>query len=916
MRIARDGRNVWASDEGTPTARHTVSHPPLVGRQRVLESLASFLRDSQWGGTVLAGKPGVGKTRLLNEVAETGRADGMLVLNVHADSATRRSPLYGVTSAMTGAGMAAPASPADAAPITAAQRRTPVLLCVDDSHLLDEESSALVLRLARDRTGKAVVVTCDGNPVNEAVLALWKEGRLARTSVDPLTEDEASQVADAMLGRPLAPVSAARFAMLAGGNLVALRELITCAVEEGVLTERAGVWAEGDGDLHSSRLTDLIDPLLQSLAPAERWAMEALSIGHSLPLSVATSVAPTATWEALESRGLVSVSGRTAECRITVADTLMATVLVAQIPVLRRRRLLDTLLRSLGESEAARGSADVDTVVWRLELGEELPEAEILRASRKAWWANDWRASTALAESAWAQHHTPSSGLFLAKVMIHHGRRAEAESVLAQVAATGGPAEAAAARRTRERMRLVRGAPVPSARTDSATDSAADSASAPVAGPAVAPSAESSAESPADLDSERRAITAGATVDAAIARMMDGKPRESWKIAEGLLRSEEPGRVAMAGSAALVALLSMGRPHDCLALVPQLSRAGEALQSVDVMDYDALNLRVLLSYARATSGETRRAESELREAIREAAAARNRTLANRAGVFLARLLFDQGKVAEANRLFAAACDDDLLLVRQVAAGGALYTALHLGNEGLIDAAYQRLAVPSTEGPRRVEIDVAHAMFEVHHGRVESAATILKDAARVASSAGAFGELADVVHTLTRIEYAQDAVEFLPAGGESVQGRVDRLRIDFALAAAKGDPRSVAEAAEGFEASSTPLYAAEAWAMAARLFRKKSESRLASAASRRCTQARKKYHGVPTYLLRVVDEVVPLSRREREIAMQAAAGRSNKEIAEQLVISVRTVDNHLYRIYRKLGVLNRRALRSLLQERGM
>jgi DNA-binding CsgD family transcriptional regulator len=56
-------------------------------------------------------------------------------------------------------------------------------------------------------------------------------------------------------------------------------------------------------------------------------------------------------------------------------------------------------------------------------------------------------------------------------------------------------------------------------------------------------------------------------------------------------------------------------------------------------------------------------------------------------------------------------------------------------------------------------------------------------------------------------------------------------------------------------------------------------------------------------------VVPLTDREREIAVLAAAGQSSRAIAETLFLSVRTIDNHLGRIYDKLGVSNRADLAS-------
>ena len=56
--------------------------------------------------------------------------------------------------------------------------------------------------------------------------------------------------------------------------------------------------------------------------------------------------------------------------------------------------------------------------------------------------------------------------------------------------------------------------------------------------------------------------------------------------------------------------------------------------------------------------------------------------------------------------------------------------------------------------------------------------------------------------------------------------------------------------------------------------------------------------------RGMDELEPLARlsdREREVLVQIAQGRSNKEIAAQLGVSVRTVETHRERTMRKLEI---------------
>jgi DNA-binding CsgD family transcriptional regulator len=55
----------------------------------------------------------------------------------------------------------------------------------------------------------------------------------------------------------------------------------------------------------------------------------------------------------------------------------------------------------------------------------------------------------------------------------------------------------------------------------------------------------------------------------------------------------------------------------------------------------------------------------------------------------------------------------------------------------------------------------------------------------------------------------------------------------------------------------------------------------------------------------------LTPAERAVAQLAAAGRSNKEIAAELVISARTVESQLSSVYRKLGIRSRAQLRDRL-----
>ncbi|GAA1819968.1 LuxR family transcriptional regulator [Nesterenkonia flava] len=68
--------------------------------------------------------------------------------------------------------------------------------------------------------------------------------------------------------------------------------------------------------------------------------------------------------------------------------------------------------------------------------------------------------------------------------------------------------------------------------------------------------------------------------------------------------------------------------------------------------------------------------------------------------------------------------------------------------------------------------------------------------------------------------------------------------------------------------------------------------------------------VPQVVLPVMEQLSP---REREIAVAVSRGSTNREVAENLVISVRTVEYHVANILAKLGLHSRRELRQLLRQ---
>ncbi|MFJ8463554.1 LuxR family transcriptional regulator AbsR2 [Streptomyces swartbergensis] len=136
--------------------------------------------------------------------------------------------------------------------------------------------------------------------------------------------------------------------------------------------------------------------------------------------------------------------------------------------------------------------------------------------------------------------------------------------------------------------------------------------------------------------------------------------------------------------------------------------------------------------------------------------------------------------------------------------------------------------------------------------------------------------------------------------------IDRLTGVFARhadALTRADGPALDEVAEELERRGFTLFAAEAHAQAVRAHRDPSAARhsrtRAVALARRCQGAR-----TPALSGLVLGE---LTARQRQIVTLAAAGLTNRQIAERLTLSVRTVGNHLYSAYARLGASDRGAL---------
>jgi DNA-binding NarL/FixJ family response regulator len=161
------------------------------------------------------------------------------------------------------------------------------------------------------------------------------------------------------------------------------------------------------------------------------------------------------------------------------------------------------------------------------------------------------------------------------------------------------------------------------------------------------------------------------------------------------------------------------------------------------------------------------------------------------------------------------------------------------------------------------------------------------------------------HELVRLGGVTPAVVDRLAALAAVHEGV-RVRLVHEQAEQTGSGEGLLKVADGYAEAGFTLFAAEATAQAAGAFRRAGSTRQRQDAETRAWALAARCQGADTPPLRGL-AAPQLTPRQRQIVRLVAAGHSNREIAERLFLSKRTVDNHLVAIYERTGIQDRAGL---------
>jgi DNA-binding CsgD family transcriptional regulator len=867
---------------------------PLVGREAEFRATVGALTAKPERSLVITGPAGVGRTRLAREVLAFAEQRGHATAWATATSAAALVPLGALAHLL-------PAIDDGSTGLALLQRATAAIagdgtgpvpvLGVDDVHLLDQMSVTLLHQLAANGTVVLVMTVRTGAAEPDPAAPLWKDGSADRIQLEPLRRTEVLRLAGQVLGGDVETRTGQRLWNLSRGYPLLLRELLEDGIRTGQLTTSEGLWRWEGAMVPSQRLSEIVLAELGELDAAEWRALEVLATTEPLPARELEVLSSPEAVARLERRGVVVDDAEGAPGLVRAAQPLYTEVVRSRAPQAVLRLIRSQLPVASGHGRTQEHAAA--RCLALLDGGGPAPDAgQLTEAARTMAAMLDHRLAGRLARAA-----------------IEAGGQAPA--YLALVGATAWPSSPTETERLA--VQAMEGAVTDDDRAEATVIRALSLAC--VLGQAERAQAVLDEAASVVRSEPARSLIAAA---GAVLAFFCGDPLRAVEEATAVLSSAAEGETAwqMATAAAGLGLAVTGSPQSALAMVSD-GRASLAWPDQGVVPaFVHLALAQAEVMALLLSGRLRDLESRT-------AGLHQRNLVGPewygdavASLHCGWAALTAGRVRVAVRWLVEA----LAGLRRADPLGLLELCRS-------QLAMARALLGDTEGARKLVAEVddhAHAALPAYapfvifaralvagaEGHTIEAARLSREAARSAADQGQVATEAMILHATFRFGRSPHVADRLRVLTECLGSTfvVDLADHVAAIMAHAGD--DLDSLSRRFEDAGLLLTAADAAAEAAAAHERRGARRpAATAMTRAVTLAREcGLSDSPS-----LGALLPpsLTAREEEVARLASRGLSNVQIADRLVVSVRTVEAHLSHIYGKLGITGRAELSDAL-----
>ncbi len=764
-----------------------------------------------------------------------------------------------------------------------------MLLAVDDAQELDDASGALLDHLLQTGDVQVVLTARLGDQQAAAIHDMWKDERIIRLEVHPLPDRQVQALTALVLGGPVEGSTLQILSDSCAGNVLFLRELIKGALESGALEEHQGMWRLSGSIARSPRLQDLIEQRLSGISTVERGVLELVAVGEPLRLSFLTTMVDRRSVENLERREILESEPGDGDPVVRFNHPLFGDVVREHLSPVRKAHLSRDLADAAEVVTTADERSALRTAVWRLDGGGTIQPDLTLAAARNAFLSEDYVLSGRLARSVWDTTSSLPAALLVADSYDLSGRYTEVEGLLVAASPLAGDDTDRTQVATRRASTLFR-LPAGSHRAEQVLDDAMTVITDPAC--------------------RRRLVSQQANH-----LLLAGDVSRAIDLIGGVLDPPGDSPLALASRDFGVALALAGRTRDAIRHTDDGLAACLDLEEEGQLTAAAVFV-VAQALAQCESGNLAGAGDMASAAYEVTIERRNTDGQAWFASVLGLIRCAEGRLVTAGHHFheAASCFERLGHPGQRwCLGGMALAAGQMGDAPGAATALARLGdlPPTTMTMMDVGIRRGRAWASVAAGRLTEAGEELRGAVAMAESWGQLAGAAAALHDLLRLGGGVSVARRIQELSEQVDGDLMAARTTLAGAVIAGSGDRAAEAADQFESVGALLFAAEAATLEQRLASEAGLSRRVTAAAARAATLVEACESPDTPGLSARTESVPLTPREREIATLAADGLSSREIGQALFVSNRTVDNHLQRIYTKLGVSSRQQLRQRL-----